>query len=337
MKKKADIDWPTVLKYMGGGALVGGGAAAGAALVRLLLNLYTDKNRANDTSLDDSVLYVNLEGTGKERKKVKKAYKNCKGDEYWCPEDKKCKKEKDRIEKKSFEKEALDSDTTTMSYLGMALAAYLGYAGVNKVFNRVREKRLQKELDLAQQVYIDRISPEKSAFAKEAISKPTFAMTVAKAIPLLIALGTAVAAYRLLDKHSPLPKKTSVKPKRIVLKSTGKKRKDISVGSSVGEDDVENLVRTTMAKESRANANGMHDLVAFVGNGGFDEFKDKGYDVSMLFVETSLETALERNRNRKERSLLDIIVRKNHEAVMGIKKDIKNYLEIRLWMSILTT
>ena len=145
---------------------------------------------------------------------------------------------------------------------------------------------MQKELDLAQQVYIDRISPEKSAFAKEAISKPTFAMTVAKAIPLLIALGTAVAAYRLLDKHSPLPKKTSVKPKRIVLKSTGKKRKDISVGSSVGEDDVENLVRTTMAKESRANANGMHDLVAFVGNGGFDEFKEN-------FTKYGLETSME--------------------------------------------
>ena len=50
-----------------------------------------------------------------------------------------------------------------------------------------------------------------------------------------------------------------------------------------------------------------------------DEFKDKGYDVSMLFVETSLETALARNKARKERSLLDIIVRKNHEAVQGNK------------------
>ena len=49
------------------------------------------------------------------------------------------------------------------------------------------------------------------------------------------------------------------------------------------------------------------------------EFEAKGYDVSMLFVETSLETALARNRARKERSLLDIIVRKNHEAVMNNK------------------
>jgi len=54
-----------------------------------------------------------------------------------------------------------------------------------------------------------------------------------------------------------------------------------------------------------------------------DEFEAKGYDVSMIFVGTSLDVALERNRARKERSLLDIIVRKNHEAVMGNKEAFK--------------
>ena len=51
--------------------------------------------------------------------------------------------------------------------------------------------------------------------------------------------------------------------------------------------------------------------------------KDKGYDVSMLFVETSVKTALERNRLRKERSLLDKIVERNHEAVQGNKPGFK--------------
>ena len=51
-----------------------------------------------------------------------------------------------------------------------------------------------------------------------------------------------------------------------------------------------------------------------------NEFKEKGYEVSMLFVETDLNVALERNRNRKERSLLDFIVRKNHESVMANKE-----------------
>ena len=53
------------------------------------------------------------------------------------------------------------------------------------------------------------------------------------------------------------------------------------------------------------------------------EFEAKGYDVSMLFVDTSLDVALERNRARAERSLLDIIVKRNHEAVQGNKATFK--------------
>jgi hypothetical protein len=54
-----------------------------------------------------------------------------------------------------------------------------------------------------------------------------------------------------------------------------------------------------------------------------NEFKGKGYDVSMVFTETSLDVALERNAARKERSLLDKIVTKNHEAVQGNKDGFK--------------
>ena len=76
---------------------------------------------------------------------------------------------------------------------------------------------------------------------------------------------------------------------------------------------------------------GNADGVVVDGTGGsinamtklVNEFKDKGYDVSMVFVETSLETALDRNRVRKERSLTDKIVTKNHEAVQGNKDGFK--------------
>jgi hypothetical protein len=54
-----------------------------------------------------------------------------------------------------------------------------------------------------------------------------------------------------------------------------------------------------------------------------NEFKAKGYDVSMVFTETSLDVALERNAARKERSLLDKIVERNHEAVQGNKDGFK--------------
>ena len=82
------------------------------------------------------------------------------------------------------------------------------------------------------------------------------------------------------------------------------------------------IARRKMTKY-QGNASG----VVVDGTGGsvksmeklINEFKEKGYDISMLFVETSLQTALTRNRARKERSLLDIIVRRNHESVQKNK------------------
>ena len=53
------------------------------------------------------------------------------------------------------------------------------------------------------------------------------------------------------------------------------------------------------------------------------KYKDAGYDVQMLYVESSLETALERNRARKERSLKDFIVERNWKAVQKNKKAFK--------------
>ena len=86
------------------------------------------------------------------------------------------------------------------------------------------------------------------------------------------------------------------------------------------------IARNKMMKY-QGNANG----VVVDGTGGsvksmqklVDEFKSKGYDVSMIFVDTSLDVALQRNRARQERSLLDSIVRRNHEAVQNNKSSFK--------------
>lgn len=64
------------------------------------------------------------------------------------------------------------------------------------------------------------------------------------------------------------------------------------------------------------------------------KFKDAGYDVQMLFVDSSLETALERNKARKERSLKDFIVERNWKAVQKNKKAFKeefgsNFAEVK--------
>ena len=63
-----------------------------------------------------------------------------------------------------------------------------------------------------------------------------------------------------------------------------------------------------IAKRKMMKFQGNGDGIIVDGTGGslnvmtkqVQEFKDAGYDVQMLFVETSLDTALERNKNRKE-------------------------------------
>ncbi len=92
-----------------------------------------------------------------------------------------------------------------------------------------------------------------------------------------------------------------------------------------------------IAKNKMMKYKGNADGVVVDGTGGsikameklVKEFKEKGYDVSMLFVETSLETALARNKARKERSLLDKIVERNHEAVQGNKPGFKKMFSDR--------
>jgi len=61
--------------------------------------------------------------------------------------------------------------------------------------------------------------------------------------------------------------------------------------------------------------------------------EELGYDCYMIFVSTSLETAMERNRNRPERTLLDKVVERSWEAVMSNLKTYKsmfksNFVEV---------
>jgi len=86
-----------------------------------------------------------------------------------------------------------------------------------------------------------------------------------------------------------------------------------------------------IAKRKQSKFAGKGDGIVVDGTGGsvkvmqaqVQAFKDKGYDVSMVFVETSLEVAQQRNAARKERSLKEFILNKNHEQVQGNKEAFK--------------
>ena len=82
------------------------------------------------------------------------------------------------------------------------------------------------------------------------------------------------------------------------------------------------------AKNKASKLRGQGDGVVIDGTGAVGvqfegmarKFKDAGYDVQVVFVESSLETALERNANRSERKLTDATVRNSVEAAQKNKK-----------------
>ena len=97
----------------------------------------------------------------------------------------------------------------------------------------------------------------------------------------------------------------------------------------------------SIAQRKETKFRGRGDGVIIDGTGAnkisllaqMSNFKQKGYDVQMVFVETSLDIALARNRARKERSLKSHIVVRTHKSVQENKKAFKeefgdNFVEI---------
>ena len=97
-----------------------------------------------------------------------------------------------------------------------------------------------------------------------------------------------------------------------------------------------------IAKRKQTKFQGRGDGVVVDGTGNslqtmrnqVQEFKNKGYDVQMVFVETSKNIAVERNRIRKERSLKTSIVERTWDNVMNNKLPFKllfgeNFVEIK--------
>ena len=256
---KEDINWDRVGKFMGGGLMLGGSAAAGMALIKLLNRLYDKRDADSSTSYDDDVLYLNLD-------------------------------------KQASEKEANSTEALT-SYLGALLAGYVGYKGVSSIFNKVRENQLQKELDQAQNLYMSRLRGE--GFGKEAQDKKAYSNmdnlgAAAIGVPLLIALLSGVMTNKILSKAKPGLSKGQrpQKVRKLVVKSRNPDRPETSVDDVADMDpngeDIENLMRTVMSKESSSIESGFADLVTKVANGGFDEFKDNfkkyGFNTAMDMV-----------------------------------------------------
>lgn len=156
---------------------------------------------------------------------------------------------------------------TGVALAGGTMSALLAYMAGRKVYQRVKKKSLQKDLDQAQQMYMTTLSDEamgKNASSVEEVLKPRRAvgtletlMSMPVAMSLLTGLASGVVANKTLNHYIPPAdaKGKRIKPKKMQVRYTigGK---PIGVSDSVpvdGEEDEEVKKLASMNEEDEVD------------------------------------------------------------------------------------
>lgn len=257
-------------RYLLGGAAMGGGAA----LITSMINYMKHLNKS-DSSVDDDTLYI---------------YKKPKN-------------------------EPTEKAAGVGGGLALAAApigAMGAYTLIRKGFSELRKRQAQKELDEAQNAFIETQgykkvnkkkdsdskkskdeSAEKSASEHKPMSLVETATSLPVAIPLLMALGSGVVGYKLLDKHFPAVKRTPKAPRKIEIIDKPSEDQDeyntkvASVLNDLGEEDACEFLIRVVAMEKKANSD-VRNLIAAVANQGATPIKNAvetaGYEGALNLV-----------------------------------------------------
>jgi hypothetical protein len=238
-----------LLKYLGGGLALGGAAAGTTSLINHLKTLNAKAEAKNDTSSDDDILYVNL--------------------------------------RHPTRKQAADDLIHGIGMAGGALTALGGYAGVKKLYQDFKRKQLQKELDAAQNTYLDSMVPaEKSAMSLSKMLDVAIRSPIA--LSLLTGVGSGVLTNSILNKNFPAPKAPSgLKPKRLVLRDSPDE--DETKQAAILDDAAEGLLRTVLEFPDSERSE-LPDLVKAAAAGDIDGLlaaADKGVDALAAFAKSA--------------------------------------------------
>lgn len=125
-------------KYLVGGAAGGATAALATSLINYYKTLKSEAAEEEDSSNDDDILYLNL------RKNPTNAPKKVKGTQ-------------------AAQRTKSSSVSGGLAITGGALAGMGSYAVVRKLYQKYKKKRLQDQLDSAQQGFFDIVSQEAAA------------------------------------------------------------------------------------------------------------------------------------------------------------------------------
>jgi hypothetical protein len=202
-----------------------------------------------------------------------------------------------------------------MAITGGLLSALGSYALVRKLYQNIKRKQLQEQLDKAQQEFIGSAEEEaveaqkKAATGGEAMGVGEFLTSVPVAFSLLSAIAAGALSNAALNKYFPRIKKpTSAAPKRIVIRKKreeGEGEDEMLEEEKVAyekvaadqqyDDATEFLVHLCMGSKS-ASKSDLVDIVHAVAQGRGAEFTNNmlefGFDSAMNTIKGASEVSI---------------------------------------------
>lgn len=274
-----DLDWPTVGRYLLGGALVGGGTAAATSFVNYLRSLRQKQKALKDTDYDDDTLYVNLP--------AKQASTPPGAPTPQVPKN-------------------LNKETLAASLLASILGGMGAYNLVRNVYVDRRKREAQRDLDEAQVLYLDKLgqgrgmglkqaSPEQGNFdwTDKAVAIPAVALG-------LFGIGSAAATNAILSNYFPGFEKAKLqRPRRVVIRRAPmyqqrEKRAPLE-SDEITQAEIEALMRTKAASNTPGILDGM---ISAVAQGRLEDVKQaiesSGIEEALNLVEGAQKVATNR-------------------------------------------
>lgn len=256
-----DRDLALIRNFLLGGAALGGAAGLGTSFANYLQTL---KKEQPSTADDDDVLYLKAPPT-----------------------------------KMAVEKSAVVGGGLALA--GGTLAAVGSYALARKLYQAMKRKRIQEELDRAQQGYSNIVTTEAKAAAEgKPMSFTEFLTSAPVAVPLLLGVGSGILANKALSQaFPPRRKRLRTGPRKVVLLRDGEQvpdpeQEELLKPASYDSDDADEMLLNIVLGMSK-EATDFTDLIAALAQGSAAEMRhiaqDHGTNVMLDLVKgASLNT-----------------------------------------------
>lgn len=168
-----------------------------------------------------------------------------------------------------------------LALAGGALATLGSYAAVRKAYQAIKRKRLQSELDEAQNVYLDTTAQEGKSAATKPMGMVEMLTSAPIAVPILLGLGSGALAHKFLDETFPGRKRRQTTgPRRVVLRETPPQKtpeeqaaEEESMKIASDDSGCEFLIHTILGNAKAAAAGDLKDLVSAAAQGRCGELE----------------------------------------------------------------